>query len=184
MKFKYYAFNIGTSIPVLIYFNNNILGFSIVSGCTNPAKQQQQRQQQQQQQQQQLQSIWSITDKSIVFANKVKSKSYENIRQNDIIVLIDPIEPNRLILRKVKGIAGDFVWQLVNDGDYTYKQRMHINDNYLWIESLSDRNENNDEIETDSREYQQISSGLVEGIAISIIWPPSRWNIFSNKDVT
>jgi len=55
---------------------------------------------------------------------------------------------------------------------------MHINDNYLWIESLSDRNENNDEIETDSREYQQISSGLVEGVAISIVWPPSRWIFF------
>ena len=191
------AFHLLTSIPVLIYVNDNIIGFSTVHGSAispsssssspssssaaaaittaGPSSS----------------SVpssssaitkedikWSIKDKSIILTNKLKSKLYENIKTDDTLVLIDPIEPHRLILRKVKAISGDFVWQVVNDGDFYYKQRILINDNYLWIESLSHRNENDDEIEEDSREYQQVSSGLVQGVAIATIYPPSRWNLF------
>jgi len=183
MRLKTYAFHIGSSIPILIYFNDNVLGISTVSGCTSSYSSNNHTTEQGNNSNNNItdnsNKKWSITDKSIVLTNKLASKSYENIKKDNVIVLIDPIEPNRLILRKVTGIAGDFVWQIVTDGDFYYKQRIHINDNYLWIESLSDRKDtSNNEIEEDSREYQQVSSGLVEGIAIGTIWPPSRWTLY------
>ena len=175
MTLKRYAFQIGSCIPIVIYFNDNVIGISTVSGCTSSYSLNNQISEEGNN----SNKKWSITDKSIILTNKFASKSYENIKKDNIIVLIDPFEPNRLILRKVTGITGDFVWQIVNDGDFYYKQRIHINDNYLWIESLSDRRDtNNNEIEEDSREYQQVSSGLVEGIAIGTIWPPSRWTLY------
>jgi len=196
------AFHLLTSIPVLIYVNDNIIGFSTVHGSavssssssaaaaaattttatttttTAPSSSSSTSSSSAAAATKKEDLKWSIQDKSIILTNKLKSKLYENIKTDDILVLIDPIEPHRLILRKVKAVSGDFVWQVVNDGDFYYKQRILINDNYLWIESLSHRNENDDEIEEDSREYQQVSSGLVQGVAIATIYPPSRWNIF------
>ena len=84
------------------------------------------------------------------------------LRRNDIVLCHDPEEPNSYIVKRIGGLAGQFV---EIDKDYpgqfvekkSYEGKLSVPTGYCWVEG------DNKALSLDSREYGPIPLGLVIG---------------------
>lgn len=87
-------------------------------------------------------------------------------RRNDVILFRSPMDTSKVYCKRVKGIQYD----TISTRSPYPKDTVHVPRNHLWVEG------DNITRSIDSNKFGPISSGLVVGKAICVIWPPSRWN--------
>ncbi|CAK9441486.1 uncharacterized protein LODBEIA_P53540 [Lodderomyces beijingensis] len=109
----------------------------------------------------------STTAKDIVLVQKFNIKSKpDSIAKGDIIMFRSPLDPDKLLTKRVIGVNGDRVYP--KSPRYP-KSEVKIPRNHLWVEG------DNSFHSIDSNEFGPISKGLVVGKVVYIIWPASRW---------
>ncbi|VEU23224.1 DEKNAAC104359 [Brettanomyces naardenensis] len=94
---------------------------------------------------------------------KWNCKSIQNLNVNDVVFLRSPINPETVYVKRIKAKQGDLVVPRYPDT----RSRVLVPVNHLWVEG--------DNIHSiDSNTYGPISSGLIIGKAVYIIWPWTR----------
>lgn len=108
----------------------------------------------------------TTTSKDIVLVQKYNIKTKEsNISRGDIIMFRLPLDPEKLLTKRVVGINGDVILPTSN---YP-KLEVKIPRNHYWVEG------DNRVHSIDSNEFGPISKGLVVGKVVMILWPLSRF---------
>jgi hypothetical protein len=89
----------------------------------------------------------------------------------DWVIFISPTEPERLLLQRIVGKEGNWIYQPL------HKEYRPIPKSHCWVEEF--HTSIPDSSSYDSRHFGPISIGLIRGKVISIIWPPkhARWII-------
>ena len=108
----------------------------------------------------------TTTSKDIVLVQKYNIKTKEsNISRGDVIMFRLPLDPEKLLTKRVVGINGDVILPTSN---YP-KLEVKIPRNQYWVEG------DNRVHSIDSNEFGPISKGLVVGKVVMILWPLSRF---------
>lgn len=137
-------------VPVLLTINNNVVHIAQVKGTSmqptlNP------------------QTETLATDWVLLWKFGVKNPS--NLSRDDIILFKAPTNPRKVYCKRVKGLPFDTI-----DPKFPYpKPQVNLPRGHIWVEG------DNYFHSIDSNTFGPISSGLVIGKAITIVWPPSRW---------
>lgn len=104
--------------------------------------------------------------KDVVLVQKYNIKTKENnISRGDVIMFRLPLDPEKLLTKRVVGINGDVI---LPSSDYP-KLEVRIPRNHYWVEG------DNRVHSIDSNEFGPISKGLVVGKVVMILWPLSRF---------
>lgn len=100
-----------------------------------------------------------------VLVEKISSKLFHKYYRGDIVVLWAPDSPHELMIKRVMAIEGD----VINKGPAFNGK---IPQGRCWIEG------DNPLQSADSRNaYGPVHLGLIEGRVLSVIWPPSRFQL-------
>lgn len=100
-------------------------------------------------------------------------KNVNNIKHNDVVLIKAPSNPRKVFCKRVKGKEFDSV-----QTRYPYPREIaHIPRSHIWVEG------DNAFHSIDSNNFGPVSTGLVLGKAIAVIWPPSRWNTDLNTSL-
>ncbi|KAI5949104.1 hypothetical protein KGF57_004934 [Candida theae] len=140
-----------TWLPVLYTFTNHVYQPYQVSGSSmtptfNPGT--------------------ATTSKDIVLVQKYNIKTKDNsISRGDVVMFRSPLDPEKLLTKRVVGINGDVV---LPSSSYP-KSEVKIPRNHYWVEG------DNQVHSIDSNEFGPISKGLVVGKVVMILWPLSRF---------
>lgn len=139
-----------TWIPVLMSFNDNVCYVANITGSSmrptlNPNDNE-------------LCNDWILLWKFGV------KKSY-NINRDDIVLFKSPSDPKKVYCKRVKGVQYDSI----KTREPYPKDSVYIPRNHIWVEG------DNVCHSIDSNNFGPISTGLVLGKAVKVIWPPARW---------
>ncbi|EDO18348.1 hypothetical protein Kpol_1013p19 [Vanderwaltozyma polyspora DSM 70294] len=137
-------------IPVMMTFNNNVCYVANIKGSSmrptlNPNDNE-------------------ISNDWVLLWKFGCQKSY-NLHRDDIILFKAPSDPSTVYCKRIKGIQYDTI---KTKAPYP-RETVTIPRNHLWVEG------DNVFHSIDSNKFGPISSGLVIGKAVKVIWPPSRW---------
>ncbi|KAG0668384.1 Mitochondrial inner membrane protease subunit 2 [Kluyveromyces marxianus] len=97
---------------------------------------------------------------------KFNLKQAKNWKENDVVLFKSPMDPKKVYCKRVKGMQFD---QVRTRSPYP-KETCLVPRNHLWVEG------DNVYHSVDSNNFGPISTGLVLGKAVCIVWPPSRWS--------
>ncbi|SCV03686.1 LAME_0H12420g1_1 [Lachancea meyersii CBS 8951] len=101
------------------------------------------------------------------------AKNPANLRHNDVVLFKSPSDPQRVYCKRIKGVQYDTI-----QTRHPYPRAIvTIPRSHIWTEG------DNAFHSTDSNEFGPVSTGLVLGKAVAIVWPPSRWNSSLNQSV-
>ncbi|KAL3232789.1 Mitochondrial inner membrane protease subunit 2 [Nakaseomyces bracarensis] len=89
-----------------------------------------------------------------------------NLQRDDVVLFRSPMDPSKIYCKRIKGTQYDTI---ATRPPYP-KAEAHIPRNHIWVEG------DNITRSIDSNKFGPISTGLVLGKAVCIIWPPSRWH--------
>ncbi|EJS42448.1 imp2p [Saccharomyces arboricola H-6] len=137
-------------VPVLLTINNNVVHIAQIRGTSmqptlNP-------------QTETLATDW-------VLLWKLGAKNSINLSRNDVILFKAPTNPGKVYCKRVKGLPFDTI-----ETKFPYpKPQVNLPRGHIWVEG------DNFFHSVDSNTFGPISSGLVVGKVVSIVWPPSRW---------
>lgn len=87
------------------------------------------------------------------------------LKLGDIIFVRSPINPNRIVTKRVLGLAGDVV--SFNDGAWhsSVSKTLVVPQGHVWIQGDNVYESN------DSRHYGPVPYGLIQGKALCRVWP-------------
>jgi inner membrane protease subunit 2 len=102
--------------------------------------------------------------RDLVFLLKFGQRSPGALSIGDIIMLRSPTEPEKVLVKRVVGTAGD---EILTRGSYP-KKTCRVPTNHLWVEG------DNASQSIDSNTFGPVSIGMVLGKATTILFPPSR----------
>ncbi|XP_043473918.1 mitochondrial inner membrane protease subunit 2-like [Leptopilina heterotoma] len=98
-----------------------------------------------------------------IFLNRWAIRNYD-INRGDIITFVSPNAPDRHIIKRVVGLAGDVISTI------GYKTEVvKVPNGYCWVEG------DHTGFSLDSNSFGPIALSLLIGKATYIVWPPSRW---------
>ena len=152
-------------VPSAVFVNDILIGFNEVTGDT------------------QLHRPATATQKSLVLVNRMSDKLHGGtLERGDLVVINDPYDPKRNLVRRVVRSGKD--WVRVQDGDSEY--HVYVKDGYCWVEGRggasseppSQEENSQDEQVYDSKTFGPISQGLILGLPILVSWPLSRFGFF------
>jgi mitochondrial inner membrane protease subunit 2 len=109
----------------------------------------------------------AITDYVFLSRWAVRNLSVE---RGEIISLVSPKDPEQKIIKRIVGLEGDLISTI------GYKQPViKVPSGHCWVEGDHTGNS------LDSNSFGAVSLGLVTAKAVSIVWPPSRWQWLQKK---
>ncbi|SCV05696.1 LANO_0H13168g1_1 [Lachancea nothofagi CBS 11611] len=114
-----------------------------------------------------------ITHTDWVLLWKWGAKNAANLRHNDVVLFKAPTNPKAVYCKRVKGVQYDTV-----QTRHPYPRDIaSIPRSHIWVEG------DNAFHSTDSNNFGPVSTGLVLGKAVAIIWPPTRWSSSLSKSL-
>ncbi|QID87180.1 Mitochondrial inner membrane peptidase complex subunit [Saccharomyces pastorianus] len=137
-------------VPVLLTINNNVVHIAQIRGTSmqptlNPHTET-------------LATDW-------VLLWKLGVKNPASLSRDDVILFKAPTNPRKVYCKRVKGLPFDTI-----DTKFPYpKSQVNLPRGHVWAEG------DNLFHSIDSNTFGSISSGLVMGKVVAIVWPPSRW---------
>ena len=116
----------------------------------------------------------SLGARDMVVMQKYGLRAPEAFARGDVVVLRSPTDPQKVLIKRVLGVAGDVVAPRPTS---TYpKAHIKLPASHLWVEG--------DYVHSlDSNDFGPVSSGLVLGKARYIVWPPRRWGPVESKEI-
>ncbi|CCH62565.1 hypothetical protein TBLA_0H02810 [Henningerozyma blattae CBS 6284] len=144
-----------TWIPVVLTITTNVTNIAQIDGIS-------------------MRPTLNPTDfsKDWVLLWKWKWSLYKNLKKNDIIIFKSPMDYRKKLCKRITGIENDLI---TTKHPYPV-DRVVLPKSHLWV------NGDNTFHSIDSNTFGAISSGLVIGKVVCVIWPPSRWQFFSNDE--
>lgn len=100
----------------------------------------------------------------IALVKKFGLKNKNNLTRGDIIIFRSPLDPEKILTKRIIGMQGDSI----NCLPKYPKPTTTIPRNHYWVEG------DNEFHSIDSNDFGPISQALVVGKVISIMWPISR----------
>ena len=152
--------------PAVVFVNDILIGLDTVVGDTqlNPTKSAAT-----------TPTPCGVEEKSWVLVNRMSDKMHgAGFESGDLVVMTDPCEPKRNLVRKVVKCGKD--WIRVQDGANEY--HVYIKGGYCWVVGREENSEASPNV-NDSRTFGPIPQGLILGIPIMVSWPLSRMGVFS-----
>lgn len=139
-----------TWIPVLMTINDNVCHVAKIEGSS-------------------MRPTLNANERSItsdwIFLWKFNCKKAFNLNRDDIILFKSPMDPDKVYCKRIKGVQYDSIRTR-----HPYPRNVvNIPRNHIWVEG------DNVLHSLDSNNFGSVSTGLVVGKAIKVIWPPSRW---------
>lgn len=108
----------------------------------------------------------NLGSNDLVVLQKWGLRSPQSIRTGDVVAFLSPLNPNRILIKRVLAKEGDTITPRPTSS-YP-KNEVEIPTNHLWVEG--------DNIHSiDSNDFGPISSGLVLGKATTILYPFNRF---------
>ncbi|KAH8102475.1 peptidase S24/S26A/S26B/S26C [Cristinia sonorae] len=99
----------------------------------------------------------------------------QNLRRGDLAIYISPLDPHRLVCKRVLGLPGDIICVDPTGDTAPSAEHVVVPKGHLWF--IGD----NAEFSRDSRTYGPVSMGLVRGKLVAKVWPPSAFTVFQNN---
>ena len=90
----------------------------------------------------------------------VKKSGLGSLKKGDLVTLKSPRDPKEILVKRVKGVEGDFV------RTRSYRMRyVTIPTGHVWVEG------DNAERSVDSNLYGPVSQSLITGKLLCVLWP-------------
>jgi inner membrane protease subunit 2 len=99
------------------------------------------------------------------------SQGLDRHRRGDVVTLWAPDEPFKLISKRLIALEKDLVLNEISHETVT------IDKGQCWVEGDNRGGQSRDSASA----YGPVHLGLIQGKAIAIVWPPSRWRQIDNK---
>ncbi|KAL0950940.1 hypothetical protein HGRIS_007695 [Hohenbuehelia grisea] len=96
------------------------------------------------------------------------------VARGDLVTLRSPIEPSRIICKRVIGLPGDIICVDPTGLKAPSTEHVIVPEGHIWISG------DNAACSRDSRDYGPVSMSLLRGKIRARIWPPSEFTIFRN----
>lgn len=106
----------------------------------------------------------SLGRRDLLVVQKYGLRAPDSFCKGDVVVLHSPLEPGKVVVKRVVALAGDVARPRA---EYP-KREVKIPVNHLWVEGDSIHS-------VDSNTFGPVSMGLIVGKARFVAWPPSRW---------
>lgn len=104
--------------------------------------------------------------RDMIFLQKWGFRNGKNLKTGDVVVLRSPEDPEKIIVKRIVGIAGESVSP--RPSSLYPRSEVHIPANHFWVEG--------DNIHSiDSNRFGPVSAGLVVGKAVHVVYPPWRF---------
>ncbi|KAF8938589.1 hypothetical protein BGZ47_008516 [Haplosporangium gracile] len=94
------------------------------------------------------------------------TQRFSKLDTGDLVVAVSPIDPSKLVCKRVIGVPGD---KVVIDPVSPHRQYITVPPGHYWL--MGDNLSNS----TDSRAYGPVSGGLVLGRVFARLWPSPKW---------
>ncbi|KAG0303450.1 hypothetical protein BGZ98_006641 [Dissophora globulifera] len=94
------------------------------------------------------------------------TQRFSKLDTGDLVVAISPVDPSKLVCKRIIGVAGD---KVCIDPISMHRQYITVPPGHYWL--MGDNLNNS----TDSRAYGPVSEGLVTGRVFARLWPNPRW---------
>lgn len=92
--------------------------------------------------------------------------------KGDVVLSKSPLDPKHVLCKRVKGVGGDHInpmWPHPYSRG-SEQRSVLIPRGHVWLEG------DNCYHSIDSNDFGPVSTGLLLGRCVAVIWPPSRWN--------
>lgn len=107
-----------------------------------------------------------------VFVARWPVRRYDQIELGSIVTAINPRNSHgSRIIKRVAALGGDKIKSSSKYGNVVIPQ------GHCWLEG------DNSRLSFDSKSFGPISTGLITGQALYIIWPPRRWRDLRNNSI-
>ncbi|XP_068714039.1 mitochondrial inner membrane protease subunit 2-like isoform X1 [Montipora foliosa] len=113
----------------------------------------------------------------VVLVNCWAVRGFEGINRGDVVTLVDPSDPDAVLIKRVLGVEGDYVknFLVFYCRSLNYKKKIvYIPKGHCWVEG------DNHSHSHDSNSFGPVSLGLIQGKATHVVWPPERWQRLEN----
>lgn len=97
-----------------------------------------------------------------VLLNKWSVRDKRNLRVGDVVILISPRDPTKVMIKRITAMPGDVIY-IVETGETKV-----IEEGHCWVEG------DNQQCSYDSNNFGQVPLGLIEGRVCYIVWPLRR----------
>jgi inner membrane protease subunit 2 len=106
----------------------------------------------------------------VVLAEKMSVRLYRWSR-GDVVLLRSPVEPRRLLIKRLVGLEGDFVKPPRASG----LAAARVPAGHGWVEGDSGG------ASEDSGAFGPVPLALLQARAVAVVWPPSRWGALARR---
>ncbi|KAF7971825.1 hypothetical protein HWV62_19829 [Athelia sp. TMB] len=108
-----------------------------------------------------------------VVENRLSYNLFPNsIARGDLVTLRSPLDPYRIVCKRVLGLAGDVICVDPTGRLAPSTEHVIVPKGHVWISG------DNAAMSRDSRMYGPVSVGLITGKLSARVWPPSKFTIF------
>ncbi|KAF8845259.1 LexA/Signal peptidase [Paxillus ammoniavirescens] len=97
----------------------------------------------------------------------------QSLARGELISLKSPINPNRIICKRVIGLPGDTICVDPTGLKAPTTEHVFIPKGHIWIAG------DNTSCSTDSRDYGPVSAALIRGRIVARVFPFNRFKIFT-----
>ncbi|KAM3317667.1 hypothetical protein ACQJBY_035399 [Aegilops geniculata] len=111
----------------------------------------------------------------VLLTDKV-SPRYGRVAPGDVLFLVSPEDPRKVVIKRVLGMEGDSVTYPVDPGNSDATKTVVVPRGHIWVQG------DNIYDSHDSRQFGPVPYGLVKGKISYRIWPPSRIGLIDSKE--
>jgi len=97
-----------------------------------------------------------------------------SLERGDLVTLVSPLDPSRIICKRVLGLPGDIVCVDPTGRKAPSTEHVVVPRGHVWL--IGD----NATHARDSRDYGPVSKALIRGKIVARIWPLHKITIFQN----
>lgn len=114
-------------------------------------------------------------DGELVIEDRVSYRLFpERLSRGDLVILQSPLEPGRIICKRILGMPGDIVCVDPTGELAPSTEHIIVPKGHVWISG------DNAAYSRDSRVYGPVSMSLIQGRLFARIWPLQKSTIFRN----
>ncbi|KAL9378085.1 hypothetical protein Peur_029420 [Populus x canadensis] len=111
----------------------------------------------------------------LALAEKISHK-LGKVGAGDIVLVTSPVEPRKIVTKRVIGVEGDSVTYVVDPQNSDRTETIVVPKGHIWVEG------DNIYKSKDSRNFGAVSYGLLQGKMFWKIWPPKDFGPLGNKE--